>query len=294
MRPRPTHFQFDPGHRLNNGCVAWFAAPHAGRRVANIAQLNNVATLNSGVSILNGVYGNTFRVDGGANGYLDLGSTNRFLPTNTTPFSVSWIESPETSPPATAGIATMFPGSGTQRWIMFRGNDVVIDGSHYGNLSCGCGSTTGITLKTCFLGPTQASGVGISRVFVLVGYGGMAGIVGSHLLYVDGQRYTATAGGAYSSVTTALNYFGWDGADNKYLGRLDNFRVWNRALEADDAEALCVDPFLGARPSSRLFLFATATTPGTLKTYNGLADASIKTFNGLARASAKTVNGLTP
>lgn len=72
------------------------------------------------------------------------------------------------------------------------------------------------------------------------------------------------------------------GADGTFFtdGVMDEVGAWSRVLTSGEASSL----YNGGAGLAYPFT--------SIKTWNGLADASTKTYNGLARASIKTFNGL--
>lgn len=244
---------------INIGQVGWWLANEgAGNRLANIANPNRfTGTLQAGATWSNHQTGRTVAFDGGANAYVDLGTAS-LIPSTTTPLTLSWIENPGTSPPAFAGLACFKAADAAQRWLLFREDSDV----SYRYLSFGLGSAA--TARKFSTAPTMASGVGVAKHFLLLIPDGMAGTTTTAAgpsLYVDGVRFTTIAGSAISAQAANLNYLGWDGADAKWKGNLDNFRLWTRALSGAELNQLIADPSAGTARARTYFLPAPAAQP---------------------------------
>ncbi len=265
----------------------------AGRVPRDILQLPLAAgSLGANVAYGNSAYGKAFLGDGSASSFLDLGSTNRFIASTTQPFTVSWVEH-HTGAGTNQGVVNLFPSGGTpatKSFAILRVSSATIGPSTYGRLAVGAWAAGG--LLPAFLAPPLLTD-NLPHVFVLIGRAGCySNSPGDYVVWWEGGFQTSSSSGNSAAIGATQNYFGWDNADNKFTGGLDNLRVWNRVLSLTEVQSILVNPYLGCVRDGSWILPAAAT--GTLKTADGLASASIKTFTGLARASTKTINGLTP
>lgn len=244
-KPTGTAPLIDLGNSLSQGQIGWWLANEgAGIRLTNIANRNaSSGTLQSGATWQNSVIGRNLAFDGTATSYVDLGTSP--LLAGTTPFTLQWLEFVGTSPPTFAAVAGFLPSGNTQRFLIFHEDS----NAFYTNFNCGLGSAPSISL---FAGaPTLASGVGIWRQWILTGTAGMNGVQNTFRLIVDAvDKGTGTAGGTLSSQTANLNVLGWDGADSKWKGALDNFRLWGRVLGNTEIDRLIRNPYDGVRSSA--------------------------------------------
>lgn len=293
FRARPPFLYPQWGHPILLAQSCWFVANPPTRVPRDILQLPLAAgSLGANVALGNSGYGAAFVGDGSASSFVDLGSTNRFLSSGTQPFTVSWIER-HTGAGTNQGIVNLFPSGGTpstKSFAIIRVSSATIGPATYGRLACGPWVAGGVL--PAFLGPPVLTD-NAPRVFVLVGINGCyAQTPADFSVYWDGGFQTSSNNGNSSASGATQNYFGWDNADNKFTGALDNLRVWNRVLSTTEAQSVIADPYIGCVPSEAWISVSSDT--GTLKTWDSLAKANIKTFTGLAKASTKTVNGLTP
>lgn len=233
----------DISDSLSNGQIGWWLANEGAGAVKNIANpaLFN-GTAQAGVTRGVSDWGRELVGNGAANSYVDLGVAK--LIDQATPFTFSWMERAGTSPLAYSGVATFLPISATQRWFLFRDDTDV----NFRYMSCGLANTA---MNQFLNAPTLASGVGITRHFILLGLKGMQGApaTNAYILIVDGVGISGagtTSGGVPGSLTSNLNLLGWDGADSNYKGGYQNFRLWNRVLGSTELNRLILNPFAGA------------------------------------------------
>jgi len=217
-------------------------------------------TLKSGVTLGTTSFGTGFKCDGSAagsgTGYVDLGSTNRFLPSDTTPFTMSWIEAITTGTAAGIyGLLGIFPTGAAKQFAVIRAADSVITAGNYGSLACGPWAASGIlpSFLPGVVNPNDIAAVTTfqsrTRVWLIQGKAGTSSqTAANYSLWIDGYKTTSSAGGNTANVGATANYFGWDNEAKKSSATLDNLRIWNRLLSITEIQSLMIDPYLGGRP----------------------------------------------
>ena len=244
IAPLPLLQRSDP---ILNGQIGWWMGNEGGgTKIYNLITNAFNGTLQAGATRITGIFGRTIAFDGGATAYVDLGTIA--LLSNTQPFTYMWVETVGASPTTYPGAACFMPSGATQRFLILRSSDT----ANYAPLSVGKGSST----PTRFTGaPTLAASVARRQVWIVTGAAGMNSTTAAdYQLYVDDVSYAATtAGGAFSSQTGNFNYLGWDGADDKTKGNLDNCRLWTRVLKRSEIARLSVNPWAGIHvPAMRI------------------------------------------
>lgn len=262
---KPTPAPLPLGDPLLAGQIGWWlAADGNGSRLTNSANANRFnGTLQAGATWSAGDTGRALAFDGTSTAYVDLGTTA--LLAQTDPFTLLWREYVGTNPGFPA-VATFLPTSAANRFLVFR-ND---SSANYQYLSCGLGSAA----QACRFAaaPTLASGVGIWRTFILIGRGGMSSTTTTNwdLYFKSPGAGTVSAGactlagsGGLSAAASNLNYLGWDGVDNQWNGRMENFRLWARAINGNEVNRLLADPYAGLRTRRRAPSSAGAPAPSS-------------------------------
>lgn len=236
---------------LNRSQLCWlWGGDQGGTELRNIANPARNGTLLAGVSRDGSVVGRAPLFDGGANSYIDMGANLIQAGESCT---ISWIEQVAPTTPTYGGVCCFFPNGGSQRFLMFR------EGSGYGRLAWRVGGGAMVVSSTV---PTISSGVGLARHFVLRGRNGIESATPSDWdVWVDGALYTQAAGNNLTAQTAQLNYWGWDGADSKWLGWQTNQRLWNRALSDGEIDMLVKNAYAGIEVESFLFPVSGAPPP---------------------------------
>jgi len=242
-RPKPTFVMPDFGHPILRSQTLWLTANDASRAPKDILQNAYAAfALSSTVTLSTGVLGSGWKTnDTGGGGYVDLGSTNRFLTSDSQPCTFSWVEN-------YAGIATfnsifcLYPTGASVVAYAFRGSG----SSGYGNLAVGCKNGSAVPQ---WGGPPAVSLLQ-PVVFVVRAANGTANTTAAN--WRAWWRSNAGSGtdiasgtGVPGSNSTPSNTFGYDSGNNKFVGVLDNFRIWNRALSDNECQSLVADPYIG-------------------------------------------------
>jgi len=247
----------DLRHPITQAQSAWYSASSFGRSTPrNLMPYGQGQFPGAiGISVDGGgatPFGPAWRGSGTNN--LDLGVNNRFIASDTQPFTISWIEQHD-NVVAAPGIVNLIPGGGsTTPFAILRASQTSLDASHYGAISVGPWKSGGQLvgwLSNADGAPPLVSTKALA-VFVIVGRGGPISQTASDwTLYCGGYaKNLSGATGAASGNTGAFgatqNWFGWDNVDSKFSGLLDNLRIWNRALTPAEARAVCLDPLIGA------------------------------------------------
>lgn len=153
--------------------------------------------------------------------YVNLG-TSDFI-SSSSPFTVSWWEYVGSTPTTFPAVARFT--SGSYQFIILRNSH-----ANYSNLVVGKADiSNGVRFTSV---PSLASGVGNWNHWCVMGSAGMGDNTPSNFTaYVNSTSYSATSSNSLS-VSGTNSYLGWDGADDKWKGMLDDFRLYNRVLSA--------------------------------------------------------------
>jgi len=230
----------DPIDPINIAQVFW-GMPGPGGELFNIAQNLYSAPLLAGASW---AYSDrslsAVRFDGGANGYIDLGTTA--LLGHTDPFSISWVENVRVAG-AYMGVMGFVPSGQTQRFLMFRDDT----DTNYRYLTASLCNRTVPNVSIFAGAKPMSTRVGRSWHSVLTGLNGMSGGFTSFRLYENyfGVLSSTSAGTSLGSFTGTGNLIGWDGVDNKFQGDIGAPRIWRRALTFTEIQRLHLDPLAG-------------------------------------------------
>lgn len=192
--------------------------------------------------------------------YLDLGSVGIYNPA-TTGVTLAFVARNGT-PAGVGGTLRITPSSGSNTFCAIRGTN-----SSY---RMGAGYATGGTLPMHAGIAIAASGV-LERT-VITCANGLTSTTGSDFeIWVNGTKYTTTGSLAFSAQTAGATYFGWDGADSKFPGTLDELVVFEGALTDAEVAEYFRNPYqIYARPAARVWFGAAAAGGGVTLT---MADA---------------------
>lgn len=260
FRPKPRVVRPHWGHPILRGQTLWMVANDKDPAPKDILHGAYAATtVKSAVAYKDSAWGSAWDCDnsaaGSTTGYIDLGSTNRFLASDTTPFTVAWVEH-STGARSSGGVMGLFPTSAAKQFFVFRTSATSIAAGFYGHLACGPWNNTGSV--PCWLGPPKLSD-SLPLVFVITGLAGTSSqTFANWSVYWGGSisgKETSSSGANSGNLGSTANSFGWETADVKFPGMLDNMRVWNRVLSDAEIKAIIDDPYVGcARPASPVFL----------------------------------------
>lgn len=191
-----------------------------------------------------GPFGFSFNVND-VNG-MDLGSSNRFLSSDTQPCSFLWVETSALT--SAFGLANLKPNGSSASFNIGRTVNTVIDSTHGGTLSVGMMTGAATNHPGSLLVPKPSD-----KTPLVIGIVAAAGVNNTTLsnwtFYWNGGQSgiaTPSASTSVSAAASTTNYFGWDTLRGGFTGVLDNFRIWNRALSRTEMLALMQDPYLGA------------------------------------------------
>lgn len=169
---------------------------------------------------------------------ISMGTTNRFLASDTTPCSIMWCEQVKTLISVHYGIME-FRVTGTP--------DTVFVGRF---TDMAWGMATGVARNVLFtsLAPPVASQQ--SCAFLLVGTAGCrSNTPADWKIYMAGSSGFITVPGTalQTETSTGISQLGLAPSiyNNLFLGSLENIRIWNRALSNAECLALMQDPYLG-------------------------------------------------
>lgn len=150
-----------------------------------------------------------------ATGHVALGTAS-LLPTLTTPFTMALYELPGT----TSEFSSLVGLAGDARqWLWIRGTNAAY--------VCAIGRAESSVIQNFTSVGAQVAGVG--RRFLLTSSLGTSGS-SVYRLWMDGVEQTSTSTTTFGIVASGTNYIGWDGADTKFDGKLQDFNLWGRIL----------------------------------------------------------------
>lgn len=233
--------QIDTLDSFNQLLVGWWMV-RCGDSVPNLAdpsRFHGVAKSGASTATYRGMP--VMQFDGTANAYIDLGAAP--LLNQSFPFTLAWWENPSSSSGA-SGAFVFCPSGTAQKFIVLR-----YDGANYNYLTATlCNRGVGGLIPRFVTAPSLASSVGVPRLWVLRGSGGMQSTtLSDYSLSVDGTAYAAgAAGNGLAGFTGAVNYIGWDSVDNNWSGWLGNVRLWRRVIGNEEIKRLRGDWMAGA------------------------------------------------
>jgi hypothetical protein len=270
------------GDPISNGLVrCWLVNDGGGLYVTDIAK-GNRGTLTNGPTWTAGMNGQSIRFDG-SDDYIAVSKTIPTVPDF--PFTLSaWVEG-NTSDTAYRKILTVGSDTANRGWFLISArpfsSTIMRFGIEADNNDLGGGTET-------YNDTTNFSG---SRWYFVVGVFSSAT---DRRLYVNGNLLASRTGSvtfnpAIATGTTFIgagNLRGSPVASSRWLGRIDNARVWRRALLPSEIQRLYTEPFAGiVDPKLRMrsgtaAVVAPSNIP-SLQIRNGL----MKIMNGLMKVT---------
>lgn len=192
--------------------------------------------------------------------YLDLGSVGLYAPA-TAPVTLAFF-SRNATPASVGGTLRITPSSGANTFCAIRGTNA--------SYRLGAGYATGGTLPMHAGAPIAASGVAERTVITCLN-GLTSTTATDYEVWINGTKYTTTGPIAFAAQTAGATYFGWDGADSKYPGSLDELLVIEGALSDAEVANYFRAPYqIYSRPLARMWFVAAAAGGGVTLT---MADA---------------------
>lgn len=192
--------------------------------------------------------------------YLNLGSVGLYAPA-TAPVTLAFF-SRNGTPASVGGTLRITPDSGANTFCAIRGTSA--------SYRLGAGYATGGTLPMYAGAPVAASGVAERTVITCLN--GLTSTTSTDFeVWINGTKYTTSGPIAFAAQTAGATYFGWDGADSKYPGSLDELLVIEGALSDAEVAEYFRNPYqMYARPAARVWFGAAAAGGGVTLT---MADA---------------------
>ena len=173
--------------------------------------------------------------------YLDLSAAGLFND-ETKPVTICYFSKPLAAP-TYAGVLRIAPIAAATEFVILRG----ANGTGY---DFTVGSTPGTT--PVFAVPARTDGVA-ERVVVVASLGMASATAAHYSVWINRVKYTSSSTVAFTAQTTnGTSYFGWDGADSKWAGLLDELFIFDGVFSNSDAASYFNDPwqmFNDIRPS---------------------------------------------
>lgn len=277
----------DRNEPINRGLVGfWPLNEGSGTRVNDLSDKRNPGNTINGPIWTGGNKGNikTALSFDGTDDYVTMGNAEAMGFDRTTPFSFSfWISvrsissqiilSKQDSTSPNPGYFLAVSSTGQMRVVMRKT----------------------ITTNEIDTSTTEVMFADSAWKHVVVTYDGSSNASGVKI-YVSAlvRTQTVAVNNLTTSITNSIPFqlSGRNGANIPINAKIDNVRVYNRALSADEVMRLYTDPLVGLYVPNRGKYFVAAAGGSLIKSINGLAIASVKSLNGLAIASVKSRNGL--
>lgn len=252
------------GDPINNGLVgAWIFNDAGGTLAKDIASRNDGIQFGGELSSV-GIFGKS-RTFNGSSDYVDIGNPSQLQLLKSITIC-AWFR---TTSSANNTILSKFNPTSSQRAYKLRINggtvDVVISTD---------GSTNAFTLTD-----TVATNDGRWHFAVMTNDG--TGDSNSAVLYVDGRRVRTTGTSSIFNSTASTQIGRQDTGSNPTLftGRLDNIRVYRRAILQSEAMRLYREPFAGITTPKIRLVRSVAAVPSTPSDFFGIINNPI-TFGG--------------
>lgn len=237
---------------------------------------SNTLTNNNTITYVAGLLSNCADLESSSTMYFSISDASQTGLDITGDISISAWVNPESLPAAASGDGAVIMAkynATTDRQYLFR---IYEDG--YLSFTCfnGADSTDGTTAsKVVSTGSWQHVGVTWDSA------------TSTAKIYYNGSQSGSSIVGTNTSIQNGTAAFTvgrreTGGGIDYYDGKIDAYGIWGAELTSSEMTEL-YNAGVGVE-----YPFPTTT----VKTVNGLANASVKTVNGLARASVKTINGL--
>lgn len=212
--------------------------------------------------------------------YLDLTNVGLYAPA-TAPVTLAFF-SRNATPASVGGTLRITPSSGGNTFCAIRGTN-----SSY---RLGAGYATGGTLPM-FTGAAVAAS-GVAERTVITCANGLTSTTSTDFeVWINGAKYTTSGPIAFGAQTAGATYFGWDGADSKYPGSIDELIVFEGKLSDSEVAEYFRNPYqMYARPAARVWVVAATSGAGNGAGVTLTTTASL--LAGPATASA-TAAGIT-
>ena len=212
-------------------------------------------------------------LDGSSN--LDLTNIGLYNPASTG-VTLAFVARNGT-PASVGGTLRITPSSGGNTFCAIRGTNT--------SYRLGAGYATGGTLPMFTGAAVAASGVA-ERTVITCANGLTSTTSTDYEVWINGTKYTTSGPIAFAAQTAGATYFGWDGADSKFPGTLDELAVFEGALSDAEVAEYFRNPYqMYARPASRVWFGAAAAGGGVTLTIADAAHAHAADAITLASAS---------
>lgn len=206
--------------------------------------------------------------------YLDLTSVGLYNPA-TTGVTLAFF-SRNATPAGVGGTLRITPSSGGNTFCAVRGTNTTY--------RLGAGYATGGTLPV-HAGIAIAAAGTPERTVITCANGLTSTTAADYEIWVNGTKYTTSGSVTFGAQTAGNTYFGWDGADSKYPGNIDELVVFEGKLSDAEVREYFRNPYqMYARPATRIWFGVSAA--GT----SVIPDAGTLTFSGFAPTVQQTAN----
>ena len=213
--------------------------------------------------------------------YLDLTNIGLYNPASTG-VTLAFVARNGT-PASVGGTLRITPSSGGNTFCAIRGTST--------SYRLGAGYAAGGTLPM-FAGAAVATSGVAERTVITCANGLTSTTSTDYKVWINGTKYTTSGPIAFAAQTAGATYFGWDGADSKFPGTLDELAVFEGALSDAEVAEYFRNPYqMYARPAARVWFGAAAAGGGSSLT----PGVAALTLSGPAPTLAQTTSSsLTP
>ena len=178
--------------------------------------------------------------------YVDLAGSGLFND-ETKPVTICYFSKPMAAP-TYAGLLRVSPAGATaQEFIILRG----ANGTGY---EFAVGTAVG-SVPSFPSVPASTDGVA-ERVVVVASQGMVSSTAAHYAVWINRVKYTSSSTVAFTAQpTNGTSYFGWDGADSKYAGLLDELVIFDGVLSDSEIASYYDNPWqIFSTPTHRIWL----------------------------------------
>ena len=141
------------------------------------------------------------------------------------------------------------------------------------------------------------SGIGVAtsntveRTVITCANGLTSTTAADYEIWINGTKYTTSGPIAFGAQTAGATYFGWDGADSKYPGTIDELVIFDGKLSDAEVTEYFRNPYqMYTRPAARIWVSSGSSSgsTGTSATTNAADTSSASGTTTVTGSSAKT------
>lgn len=212
--------------------------------------------------------------------YLILTDVGLYAPA-TNPVTIAYF-SRNATPASVGGTLRITPSSGGNTFCAIRGTS-----STY---RLGAGYASGGILPVFTTAPIASTGVA-ERTVITCANGLTSTTSTDFEVWLNGTKYTTSGTLSFAAQTAGATYFGWDGADSKYPGTIDELVIFDGKLSNAEVTEYFRNPYqMYTRPAARIWVSSGSSSgsTGTSATTNAADTSSASGTTTVTGSSANT------